>query len=112
MFCNITQPVKTIELYTLPATSTTISTSMATVISSKHLLGIWFDLGSVLAFLVAQTLKRLPAMWDTWWVQSLGRKDPLEKAMATHSGTLAWKIPWTEEPGRLQSIGLQRVGHD
>ena len=86
MFCNITQPVKTIELYTLPATSTTISTSMATVISSKHLLGIWFDLGSVLAFLVAQTLKRLPAMWDTWWVQSLGRKDPLEKAMANMDG--------------------------
>ena len=85
---------------------------MATVISSKHLLGIWFDLGSVLAFLVAQTLKRLPAMWDTWWVQSLSRKDPLEKAMATQSGTLAWKIPWTEEPDRLQSMGLQRVAHD
>ena len=46
------------------------------------------------------------------WVRSLGWEDPLEKKMATHSSTLAWKIPWTEEPGRLQSIGLQRVGHD
>ena len=45
-------------------------------------------------------------------VQSLGREDPLEKEMATHSSTLAWKIPWTEEPGRLQSMGLLRVGHD
>ena len=46
------------------------------------------------------------------WVRSLGREDPLEKEMATHSSTLAWKIPWTEEHGRLQSMGLQRVGHD
>ena len=61
--------------------------------------------------LVAQTVKRLPAMWETW-VRSLGREDLLEKEMATHSGILAWKIPWTEEPGRLQSMGSQRVGHD
>ena len=46
------------------------------------------------------------------WVQSLGREDPLEKGMATHSSTRAWSIPWTEEPGRLQSMALQRVGHD
>ena len=46
------------------------------------------------------------------WVQSLGREDPLGKEMATHSSVLAWKIPWIEEPGRLQSMGLQRVGHD
>ena len=51
-------------------------------------------------------LKHLPAMQDTW-VQSLGQEDPLEKEMATHSGTLAWKIPWMEEPGRLQSMGSQ-----
>jgi len=51
------------------------------------------------------------AMWETW-VQSLGWEDPLEKEMATHSSTLAWKISWMEEPGRLQSMGLQRVGHD
>ena len=61
--------------------------------------------------LVAQTVKRLPAMRDTR-VQSLGREDPLEKEMAIHSSTLAWKIPWTEEPDRLQSMGPQRVGHD
>ena len=54
---------------------------------------------------------RLPAMRETQ-VQSLGREDPLEKEIAPHSSTLAWKIPWTEEPGRLQSRGSQRVGHD
>ena len=61
--------------------------------------------------LVAQTVKRLPAMQETQ-VQSLGREDPREKEMATHSSTLAWKIPWMEEPGRLQSMGSQTVGHD
>ena len=61
--------------------------------------------------LVAQTVKRLPAIWETQ-VQSLGWEDPLEKAMATHSSILAWKIPWTEESGGLQSMALQRVGHD
>ena len=61
--------------------------------------------------LVAQTVKRLPARWKTW-VQSLGQEDPLEKEMATHSSTLAWKIPRMEEPGGLQSMGSQRVGHD
>ena len=55
--------------------------------------------------------KILPAMPETW-VLSLGREDPLEKGMATHSIILAWRIPWTEEPGSLQSIGSQRVGHD
>ena len=61
--------------------------------------------------LVAQTLKSLYAMRETW-VGSLGQDDPLEKEMATHSSTLAWKILRTEEPGRLQSAGSQRVGHD
>ena len=61
--------------------------------------------------MVAQTVKCLPTMWDTRF-QSLGREDPLEKEMATHSNTFAWKIPWTEEPGRLQSTGSQRVGQD
>ena len=61
--------------------------------------------------MVAQMVKRLPAMWETW-VPSLGWEDLLEKEMATHSSTLAWTIPWTEEPGRLQSMGSQRVGHD
>ena len=59
---------------------------------------------------MAQTVKRLPTMRETW-VQSLGWED-LEKEMATHSNILAWKIPWTEEPGRLQLIGSQRVRHD
>ena len=54
-------------------------------------------------------VKSLPAMWDTW-VLSLGQEDPLEKGMATHSSILAWRIPWTEEPCRLQSMWLQRVG--
>ena len=58
------------------------------------------------AFLVAQTIKHLPAIWENW-VRSLGREDPLEKEMATHSSTLVWEIPWTEEPGRLQSMGSQ-----
>ena len=60
--------------------------------------------------LAAQRLKRLSAMWETW-VRSLGWKDPLEKEMATHSSILAWRIPWTKEPGGLQSTGLQGVGH-
>ena len=56
-------------------------------------------------------VKRLSTMQKTW-VRSLGGEDPLEKEMAIHSSTIAWKIPWTEEPGRLQSMGSQRVGHD
>ena len=60
---------------------------------------------------MAQRVKRLPAMWETW-VRFLGWEDPLEKGVATHSSTLAWKIPWTEKPGRLQSIGSQGAGHD
>ena len=89
-----------------------------------HLL-IFFDVVSVKAFgplfylgclciwasLVAQRLKRLPAMWETW-VQSLGREDPLEKEMATHTSILAWRILWIEEPDGLQFMGSQRVGHD
>ena len=61
--------------------------------------------------LVAQTVKRLSTMQETQ-VRSLGWEDPLEKEMAIHSRTIAWKIPWTEEPGRLQSTGSQRVGHN
>ena len=61
--------------------------------------------------LVAQMVKHLSTMRETR-VQALGWEDPLEKGMVTHSSILAWKIPWTEEPGRLQSMGSQRVGHD
>ena len=60
---------------------------------------------------MAQTVKCLPTVWETW-VQSLGQEDLLEKEMATHSSTIAWKIPWTEEPDRLQFMGSPRVGHD
>ena len=60
---------------------------------------------------MAQIVKHMLAIQETW-VQSLGWEDPLEKEMATYSGILAWRIPWSEEPGRLQSTGLQRVGHD
>ena len=73
-----------------------------------------FDLGDneeSRTSLVAQTVKRLPTMRETR-VRSLGGEDPLEKEMAIHSSTIAWKIPWTEEPGRVQSMGSQRVGHD
>ena len=61
-----------------------------------------------LTSLVSQRLKRLPAMWETW-VRSLGREDPLEKEMAIHSSILAWRIPWAEEPGGLQSTVSQRI---
>ena len=61
--------------------------------------------------LVAQMVKNLPAVWETW-VQSLAWEDPLEEGIATHSSILAWRIPWTEESGGLQSMRLQRVGQD
>ena len=70
-----------------------------------------YELGVSWDSLVTQMVKNLPAMRETW-VPSLGREDPLEKEIAIHSSTIAWKIPWAEEPDRLQSMGLQRVGHD
>ena len=76
--------------------------------------GSWFLLKEICitkSFEVAQMVKPLPGVWETR-VPSLGWKDPLEEEMATHSSTLAWKIPWAEEPGRLPSMGSQRVGHD
>ena len=60
---------------------------------------------------MAQTVKNPPEMLETW-IRSLGWEDPLQKGMATHSSILAWRFPWTDEPGRLQSLGSQRVGHD
>ena len=68
-------------------------------------------LQTTLTSLMAQMVKHLPTMREIW-VRSLDREDPLEKEIATHSSTLAWKIPWMVEPSRLQSIGSQRVGHD
>ena len=84
-----------------------------------HIRGQFLDCGEFnkLSFtcsgtsLVSQTVKCLPTMLEVW-VQSLGGEDLLEKEMATHSSILAWKIPWMEEPGRLQSMGSQRVGRD
>ena len=73
--------------------------------------GTGYPLQNSWASLVAQMLKNPPAMREIW-VRSLGQEDPLGKEMATHSSTLAWKIPRMEEPGRLQSMGSQRVGHD
>ena len=64
----------------------------------------------LLSFSLVQMLKNPPAMQETW-VRSLGWEDPLEKGTATHSSILTWRNAWTEEPGRLQSMGLQRVGH-
>ena len=75
---------------------------------SSLLTGGFFTAG---ASLVAQKVKNPPAMWETW-VRSLVWDDPLEERMATHSSVLAWRIAWTEEPGRLQSMGSQKVGHD
>ena len=71
---------------------------------------IWLEL-LLWASLVVQLVKNLPAMWETW-VWSQGWEDPLEKETATHSSTLTWRIPWTEEQDRLQSMESQRVGHD
>ena len=68
-------------------------------------------IGLVLALLIAQLIKNLPTVQKPW-VQSLCWEDPLEKEMATHSSILAWEVPWMEEPGSLQSMGSQRVGHD
>ena len=79
---------------------------------SKFLLAVYFTYGNVHgASLLAQRLKRLPAMRETQ-IQSLGREDPLEKEMVPHSSILAWRIPWTEKPGGLQSTGSQKVGHN
>ena len=74
-------------------------------------LGLKMRLWGQRASLVTQMVKNLPAMQETW-VWCMGWEDPLEKEMATHSSILAWRIPWTEEPGRLQSMESQRVGHD
>ena len=73
--------------------------------------GMGYPLQYSWASLVAQKVKNLPAIWETW-VRNLSWEDPLEEGMATHSSILAWSIPWTEEPGGLESIGLQRVRHD
>ena len=72
--------------------------------------GLGYSLQCSWASLVAQMVKNPPAVWETW-VRSLGQEDTLEKEMATHSSILAWRIPWTEDLGGLQSMGSQRAGH-
>ena len=95
------------DLLAVQGLSRTFSnTSYFTSLNYLTLSKIYFG-----ASLVAQAVKRLPAMQETW-ARSLGQEDPLEKEMATHFSIPAWRIPWTEEPGRLQSVGSQKVGHD
>ena len=72
---------------------------------------MWQWWASLVASLMAQSVKNLPAMQETW-VGSLSREDTLEEGVATHSSILDWRIPWTEKPGSLQSMGSQRVGHN
>ena len=84
---------------------------LAIVNSGAMNIGVHIFFLRLCTSLVVQTVKRLSMMQETQ-VRSLGWEDPLEKEMAIHSSTIAWKIPWTEEPGRLQSMGSQRVGHD
>ena len=79
--------------------------------TSKHWSWKLKELPSLWDFPVAQMVKNLPAMQETQ-VQSLGQEDPLDKRMATHSNILAWRIPWTKEPGGLQSVGSRRAGHN
>ena len=90
-----------------------ITTSATWEVTSTLSANFSYTLSSTIinTSLVAQTVKCLPTMWETQ-VQSLGWEDLLEKEMVIHFSILGWKIPWTEEPGKLQSMGLQRVGHN
>ena len=94
----------------LPFTALSPPPSLPAVSPSLELSITYLPI-SLGASLVAQVVKNLLAMQETW-VQSLGQEDPLEKGMATHPSILAWRIPWTEEPGQLPSMVLQKVGHD
>ena len=97
-------------MVSLCSTLKTMIRSLDFILRSQMLLGCFRQAYDVTS-LVAQTVKHLPTMRETQ-VRSLGWEDPLEKEMATHSSILAWKIPWTEEPGWLLSMVSQRVGHD
>ena len=110
---------KALDVYSLEARYPCLGWSPSTLEPAPSSTGLqWLSTSPVSlslaryrASLVAQMVKHLPTLHETW-VQSLGGEDPLEKEMAIHSSALAWKSPWTEEPGRLQPMGLQRVGHD
>ena len=95
--------------YPFMTTGKTIALTRWTFVGK--VMSLLFNMLPMLLIRLAQRVKCLPAMQETR-VRSLGWEDPLEKEMATHSSILAWKIPWTEEPGGLQSMGSQRVGHD
>ena len=107
------ETVQTVSDFIFGGSKITADGDCSHEIKRRLLLGreVMTNLDNILKSRVAQMVKRLSTMWETW-VQALGWEDPLEKEMAIHSSTIAWKIPWTEEPGRLQSTGLQRVGHD
>ena len=105
----------TVPRWSFRLSSIHVSSEVVVDLLEKYLLQLlsywyYFTFAEPLS-LVAKRLKCLPLMRETW-VSSLGREDPLEKEMATHSSILAWRIPWTEDPGGLQSMGSQRVGHD
>ena len=102
-------PVLPHDLWVFMALNFTARTGLETPESAKSELVDNYIITR--ASLVTQRLKHLPPMWETR-VRSLGSEAPQEKEMVTHSSILAWRIPWTEEPGRLQSTGLQRVGHN
>ena len=84
-----------------------LTATLTLLLQLLWMLSVTHTLLEVILPLVAEAVKNLPAMQETW-VQSLCQEDPLEKGMATHSSILAWRIPWTEEPGRIQSMGSQR----
>ena len=98
-------------LFSVHMKSLSVSTSYNDILQWYQSCGIRIRDPPWRTSLVAQTVKRLPTMWETW-VQSLGWEDLLEKEMVIHPSSLAWKIPWMEKLGRLQSMGLQRVRHD
>ena len=101
-----------LKCYFLSLVCTIVCPVCAKVLARNHCYQLCFWTNELnIQVKCRQTVKRLPAMLEIWF-QSLGQEDPLEKEMATHSSTLAWKIPWREEPDRLRSIGLQRVGHN
>ena len=100
------ETVETVSDFIILGSTITADSDCSHEIKRRLLLG-----RKVRTSLVAQTVKRLSTMRETR-DRSLGWEDPLQKEMAIHSRTIAWEVPWTEEPGRLQSTGLQRVGHD
>ena len=109
--CRLWGRTESTRLKRLSCSSSTYMPHFVYFSICQRTFGLIPSFGYLWASLVAQTVKCLPAMWETQ-VRSLGWEHPLQKEMATHSSILAWKIPWTEEPGRLPSMGSQRIGHN